>query len=99
VRAAADAVVRFAGNVAGRGVVVLAHADGITTEYEPLNAVVHAGQAVAQGALLGTVRGTHGGCPPGRCVHWAARRGGNYLDPMTLLAPLGAARLLPWSPT
>src|SRR5436305_14430266 len=33
VRAAADGLVTFAGPVAGRGVVVLAHADGITTEY------------------------------------------------------------------
>ena len=88
---------RFAGNVAGRGLVVLAHADGVTTEYEPLHPVVRAGQSVRAGALLGTVSGTHGTCAPDQCVHWAAKRGDVYLDPMTLPAPLGRVRLLPWS--
>ena len=36
VRAAADGTVTFAGSVAGRGVVVVRHADGVRTEYEPL---------------------------------------------------------------
>src|SRR5438105_2117765 len=84
--AAADGVVRFAGTVAGRGVVVLAHAGGITTEYEPIRPVVRAGQTVLRSALPGTVSGVHGDCRPEQCVHWAARRDGGYLDPMTLLA-------------
>ena len=94
VRAAADGVVRFAGDVAGRGVVVLAHADGITTEYEPLRAMVRAGDRLLRGAVLGTVSGTHRTCPPDACVHWAARRGASYLNPTTLLEPLRAVRLL-----
>jgi murein DD-endopeptidase MepM/ murein hydrolase activator NlpD len=96
VRAAADGVVRFAGQIAGRGVVVLAHADGLVTEYEPLEPSVRAGESVMLGELLGHVLGPHRSCVPDRCVHWAARRGANYLDPMTLLAPLGEVRLLPW---
>src|SRR5579859_945438 len=88
VRAAADGIVRFAGSVAGRGVVVLAHADGLTTEYEPLRPAVRIGQVVPRGAVLGSVFGAHGTCAPDRCVHWAARRGAEYLDPMTLLSPL-----------
>ena len=36
VLAAGAGMVRFAGPVAGRGVVVVAHPDGISTEYEPV---------------------------------------------------------------
>lgn len=96
VRAAGDGVVSFAGDVAGRGVVVIAHADGISTEYEPLAPSVRAGQPVTRGQPLGTVSGTHRDCAPDRCLHWAARRGDIYLDPMSLLRPLGPVRLLPW---
>lgn len=97
VRAAAAGVVSFAGTVAGRGVVVVSHPDGVRTEYEPLAARVHAGEAVAGGAVLGVVAGRHGGCPPGRCLHWGARRGAAYFDPLLLLRPLGPVRLLPWN--
>jgi murein DD-endopeptidase MepM/ murein hydrolase activator NlpD len=96
VRAAGDGVVRFAGPVAGRGVVVVLHPDGISTEYEPLAAAVVAGQRVRAGQRLGTVAGVHRGCAPAGCLHWGARRGGGYLDPMSLLSPLGVVRLLPW---
>jgi murein DD-endopeptidase MepM/ murein hydrolase activator NlpD len=100
VLAAGSGVVRFAGPVAGHGVVVLVHPDGISTEYEPLAAVVAAGQRVTAGQRIGTVRGVHRGCAAG-CLHWGARRGSGhppeYLDPMSLLAPLGVVRLLPWS--
>jgi murein DD-endopeptidase MepM/ murein hydrolase activator NlpD len=93
--AAADGVVRFAGPVAGRGVVVVAHADGISTEYEPVRPSVIAGQPVRRGQLLARLSGRHAGCAQ-RCLHWGARRGAQYLDPMTLLQPLGPAVLLPW---
>lgn len=100
VLAAGGGLVRFAGPVAGRGVVVLVHPDGISTEYEPLAAVVVAGQRVAAGQRIGTVRGVHRGCPVG-CLHWGARRGTSsppqYLDPLPLLGPLGVVRLLPWN--
>ncbi|HEY2271841.1 MAG TPA: M23 family metallopeptidase [Jatrophihabitantaceae bacterium] len=97
VHAAADGTVSFAGPVAGRTVVVITHADGIRTEYEPLRASVHRGEAVRRGAIIGRVRGRHGDCAPGRCLHWGARRGTQYLDPMSLLGPLGPVRLLPWA--
>lgn len=98
IRAAGDGVVRFAGAVAGRGVVVLAHADGITTEYEPIRPTVHVGDPVARGHPIGQLDGTHGACAPNRCVHWGAKRAGAYFDPLSLLRPLGPVRLLPWSP-
>jgi murein DD-endopeptidase MepM/ murein hydrolase activator NlpD len=96
VLAAADGRVTFAGPVAGRGVVVLAHPDGVSTEYEPVAPEVAAGDDAARGATIGSVSGGHPGCPVASCLHWGARRGGNYIDPLDLLAPLGPVRLLPW---
>ena len=88
--------VRFAGPVAGRGVVVIEHPDGVLTEYEPVAPTVSAGAPLSRGQPIGRVRGSHGGCGPSRCLHWSARRDGAYFDPMTLLAGLGPVRLLPW---
>lgn len=96
VLAAASGRVSFAGRVAGRGVVVIRHPDGIRTEYEPVAASVAAGQAVARGQPIGRLRGQHDRWPPGRCLHWGARRGEVYIDPLLLLRALGPVRLLPW---
>jgi murein DD-endopeptidase MepM/ murein hydrolase activator NlpD len=96
VAAAAAGTVRFAGPVAGRGVVVLVHPDGIATEYEPVRPLVRAGQAVGPGQVVGRIAGRHAGCPSS-CLHWGARRGGTYLDPLSLLRPLGPVVLLPWA--
>jgi murein DD-endopeptidase MepM/ murein hydrolase activator NlpD len=95
--AAATGRVTFAGTVAGRDVVVLLHPDGISTEYEPVVPAVRAGQFVARGAPIGRVSGSHDGCQPDRCLHWGARRSGQYFDPLSLLQTLGPVRLLPWS--
>ena len=97
VRAAGAGRVSFAGPVAGRGVVVIAHPDGVRSEYEPITPTVRAGAAVARGQPIGHVRGAHGSCPVDRCLHWGARRDGVYFDPLTLLQALGPVRLLPWS--
>jgi murein DD-endopeptidase MepM/ murein hydrolase activator NlpD len=94
VGAAAAGTVQFAGQVAGRGVVVIAHPDGIRTEYEPVQPSVHPGEHVAAGQLIAALRGQHTGCPV-RCLHWGARRGDAYLDPSALLRPLGPVVLLP----
>lgn len=96
VRAAGAGSVRFAGDVAGRGVVVLVHADGVSTEYEPIRPVVAAGALVRAGDVLGRLAGVHPGCPARWCLHWGARRDGHYLDPLALLRRLGPVRLLPW---
>jgi murein DD-endopeptidase MepM/ murein hydrolase activator NlpD len=97
VLAARSGRVQFAGPVAGRGVVVIAHSDGIRTEYEPVSAVVHAGDMVRTGQVIGRILGTHDMCRPASCLHWGARRGDLYIDPMLLLNPLGPVRLLPWT--
>ena len=95
VRAAADGTVTFAGPVAGRGVLVVEHTDGITTEYEPVRPRVARGARVRRGEVIAAVAGRHPGCADG-CLHWGARRGAGYLDPLTLLRPLGPVVLLPW---
>jgi murein DD-endopeptidase MepM/ murein hydrolase activator NlpD len=97
VLAAHDGRVRFAGSVAGRGVVVVVHPDGVSTEYEPLAVTVRAGDGVRRGQLIGRISGAHRSCAPASCLHWGARRGGDYLDPLSLLRPLGVVRLLPWA--
>lgn len=91
---AGDGVVVFAGMVAGRPVVSVDHAGGLRTTYEPVEAVVGAGQRVARGAVLGTLADGHAGCPAAACLHWGLRRGEDYLDPLSLLEP-PEVRLLP----
>jgi murein DD-endopeptidase MepM/ murein hydrolase activator NlpD len=95
VRAASVGMISFAGRVAGRPLVVIAHPDGIRTEYEPVLPLVAAGEHVAAGDVIGRLVGLHPGCVRS-CLHWGARRGDAYLDPLTLLRPLGPVRLLPW---
>ncbi len=95
VHPAAPGAVSFAGTVAGRGVVVVIHADGIRTEYEPLDVTVRRGATVTPASVLGTVSGRHGGCTG--CLHWGARRAQDYFDPLTLLSGLGPVRLVPWT--
>ena len=75
---------------------MIAHGDGIRTEYEPVRPIVSAGQTVSSGQPLGSLRGAHDAQPPDRCLHWGARRGDEYIDPLLLLRPLGPVRLLPW---
>nr|WP_211661483.1 M23 family metallopeptidase [Modestobacter muralis] len=93
--AAGVGVVAFAGMVAGRPVVSVDHPGGLRTTYEPVTPSVAAGQAVALGTPLGELTAGHAGCPAEACLHWGLRRGGTYLDPLSLLrAP--RVRLLPW---
>lgn len=86
--------VSFAGRLAGRGVVVVDHG-GTRTTYEPVAAVVHVGDEVATGAVLGRLELFSSHCFPRACLHWGLIEGAeHYLDPLTLV---GAApvRLLP----
>lgn len=95
VLAAGAGVVAFAGVVAGRPVVSVDHPDGVRTTYEPVQPAVAAGQPVARGAPVGVLQGGHAGCPVEACLHWGARTGETYLDPLLLLTP-PRVRLLPW---
>ena len=94
VRAAASGTISFAGPIAGRGVVVVAHRDGTRTTYEPVTATVTVGAAARAGDTLGRLAGAGGHCLPAACLHWGRLRGDVYLDPM-LVVRAGPVRLLP----
>jgi murein DD-endopeptidase MepM/ murein hydrolase activator NlpD len=95
IHAAGAGTIVFAGQVAGRGVVSVAHPGGLRTTYEPLLVDDHRpGDSVAAGERIGTLAPGHPGCPAAACLHWGLRRGADYLDPLTLLG-LGRVRLLP----
>lgn len=95
VLAAGAGTVVFVGQVAGRGVVSIDHPGGLRTTYEPVLPDVAAGDLVSGGQRIGTLAPGHPGCAAVACLHWGARRGTDYLDPLRLLA-LGRVRLLPW---
>ncbi len=88
--------VTFAGGLAGRGVVVIAHGADRTT-YEPVAATVRVGAAVATGARIGTLEVTQSHCFPRACLHWGWLRGSAYRDPLRLVGAAKKIRLLPLS--
>jgi len=83
--APAAGTVTFAGRVAGRPVVVLAHAGDLRTSLEPVTATVAVGQEVRAGEPLGHLAPGPGHCAPRTCVHWGVRLGERYVDPAALL--------------
>jgi len=96
VLAAGSGTVTYAGLLAGRGVVVVAHGS-LRTTYEPVIASVSIGDAVGLGESLGTLGAGHLGCPVQACLHWGLRRGEDYLDPLRLVTRR-PVRLLPLGP-
>ena len=90
VQAAAAGVVRYAGRIAGVGVVSVLHPDGLLTTYEPVRPMVHVGATVRRGQTIGRLARRGGHCPPATCLHWGLRRAAAYLDPLSLV---GAARV------
>ena len=98
VRAAEDGVVAFAGPIGGSLFVSIDHADGIRTTYSWLSTVaVSRGQEVLRGAILGTTGGGHPGVEPPH-LHFGARIGDTYIDPMTLLEPRTLVGLIHLAP-
>jgi murein DD-endopeptidase MepM/ murein hydrolase activator NlpD len=93
VHAALAGIVSFAGTLAGRGVVVVAHGTTRTT-YEPVEPVVTVGARVPTGGVLGTLQSGLSHCFPRACLHWGLLRTEEYLDPLSLLA-VAPVRLLP----
>ncbi|QCU78546.1 M23 family metallopeptidase [Citricoccus sp. SGAir0253] len=98
--------IRFAGPVAGRAVVTVAHQDGTLSSLEPVDLAegLEVGDRVAAGDVLGTVQQGAAHCPRA-CVHWGVRvpdgwrtDGGTwdrYLDPLVLLGWSGPSVLWP----
>jgi murein DD-endopeptidase MepM/ murein hydrolase activator NlpD len=93
VLAAGDGVVVYAGAVAARTLVSLQHGSGLRTTYEPVEPAVAAGRSVRRGDVIGHLQEGHCASP---CLHWGARRGHEYLDPLRLVT-WGRVRLLPLS--
>src|SRR5699024_10379297 len=98
VRAVEEGTVRFSGDVAGRGVVSVLHADGLISTYEPVTGSLEEGVRVRAGEVLGEITGEDAShCSGQACLHLGARRGQGYLDPEVLLGGRGPSVLLPWS--
>jgi len=87
--AAAGGTVVFAGELAGRPVVSIAHPGGLRTSYEPVVASVRTGRRVDAGTMLGELQAGHAGCAAAACLHWGAMWGpasrADYVDPLGLL--------------
>ncbi|WP_084469600.1 peptidoglycan DD-metalloendopeptidase family protein [Jiangella gansuensis] len=95
VRAAGPGRVTYAGPLAGRGVVVIDHGT-VRTTYEPVTASVTVGDAVIAGQAVGTLAAAGSHCAPDICLHWGAREGDRYVDPLALVGAAGGdVRLLP----
>lgn len=93
VRAAAAGTIRYAGAIAGRGVVSLDHGSWRTT-YEPLIPLVSPGASVQAGEIIGHLVAGHPGCAAAACLHWGLTNGETYRDPLGhVKAPV--VRLLP----
>ena len=107
VLAVAAGTVRFAGQVAGRGVVSLTLADGYVAEVEPVCALVTKGDQVATGQQIGTLCGEgslhcHDSLGAvASCLHLSARRfspeysrGYTYLSPLLFLRAFAPSHLV-----
>jgi len=93
VRAPADGVVAFVGEVAGRGVLTIDHSDGLVSSFEPVESDLAAGTPVQGGDVVGTV-GVGGHAAAGR-LHFGVRLNGEYINPLLLLGGVPRAVLLP----
>jgi murein DD-endopeptidase MepM/ murein hydrolase activator NlpD len=89
VYAAGAGMVVFAGTLAGRPVVSIAHPGGLRTSYEPVRSAVRAGQRVTAETVIGELATGHPGCAAAACLHWGAMwgpaSGAHYVDPLGLL--------------
>ena len=86
VRVARRRQVAFAGQLAGRGVVVVSHAGGLRSTFEP----VTAGATRAPPWRKGHGGQRHrrpGSLRSSECLHWGVLRGRDYLDPLAFVEP------------
>jgi murein DD-endopeptidase MepM/ murein hydrolase activator NlpD len=87
-------VVSFAGTVGGELFVTLDHGGGLSSTYSWLSsAAVRKNDVVAVGQPIGSTGTGH----PGSIIphlHFGVRLDGQYMDPLTYLAPLGVQDLI-----
>ena len=96
--AAQDGTVAFAGWIGGSLFISIDHADGVRTTYSWLSGIaVRQGDAVARQQLIGqTGQGHPGSTTPH--LHFGAKVGSIYIDPMLLLEPGNVAGLIHLAP-
>ena len=83
IRAAGPGRVVYSGLVVDNNVVSIEHSTGIRTTYMPVDPSVSIGDWVNTGDVIGTIEEGH--CLLGTCLHWGAKRGDRYYDPLSLL--------------
>jgi murein DD-endopeptidase MepM/ murein hydrolase activator NlpD len=98
IQAPNDGVVSFAGWVGGALYLSIDHPDGVRTTYSWLSAVsVHKGQSVRRGDVIALTGHGHPEIPTPH-LHFGARVGANYIDPMFLLDGADVADLIRLAP-
>jgi murein DD-endopeptidase MepM/ murein hydrolase activator NlpD len=98
VMASREGVVAFAGWVAGALFISIDHPDGVRTTYSWLSEVlVHKGQAVARREGVGRSGHGHPDIPEPH-LHFGARVGSDYIDPMLLLEGADVSDLIHLAP-
>jgi hypothetical protein len=85
--------ITYAGQLAGRGVVVVSNGPTRTT-YEPVVPSIQLGATVSPGTQLGRLSAAASHCAPAACLHWGLRQSTLYLNPLSLLRDR-TVRLLP----
>jgi murein DD-endopeptidase MepM/ murein hydrolase activator NlpD len=96
--AAQDGVVAFAGWIGGSLFVSIDHPDGVRTTYSWLSAItVHRGEAVTIGQPIGATGHGHPDVPIPH-LHFGARVGDTYIDPMLLLSGGSVSGLIHLAP-
>jgi murein DD-endopeptidase MepM/ murein hydrolase activator NlpD len=96
--AAQDGVVSFAGWVIDGLFISIDHPDGIRSTYSWLSAIgVKTGDHVVRGQLIGNTGHGHPEVPTPH-LHFGARIGTTYIDPMTLLEPGNVVGLIHLAP-
>lgn len=97
--APADGIVHFAGVVVDRPVLSIRHANGLSSSFEPVTALVAAGASIRRGQLVGMLSepsgASHCSVP---CLHFGVRRHGEYLSPLNYLGGIPHSVLLPTRP-
>jgi murein DD-endopeptidase MepM/ murein hydrolase activator NlpD len=93
VYAAAAGVVSFAGVVAGRPLLSIAHPGELVSSIEPVQALVANGEHVSAGQQVGMV--AVGGHCSNACLHLGVRLHGQYVSPLLVLGGISRAVLLP----
>jgi len=96
--AANPGVVSFAGWVGGALFISIDHVDGVRTTYSWLSSVsVKKGQSVQRSQVIGATGRGHPELPQPQ-LHFGARIGTTYIDPLPLLEPEDVAGLIHLAP-